>query len=109
MDHQKVFSTNIFILDDFLFDEMISHMKSYIEKKWQERPSTENWQSEPNLHTEFISELTFKPFTEMVIDASKEILNELKYDFEDIVDERSLSNFILLTSSATTLSYFTGE
>ena len=93
-DHQKIFATHLFVLDDFLFDEMISHIKSYIEKKWQERPFTENWQSEPDLHTMDISPLAFKPFAEMVIDASKEILNELKYDAEDVVITGMWANVI---------------
>jgi uncharacterized protein (TIGR02466 family) len=93
-DHQKIFSTHIFILDDFLFDEMISHMKSYIEKKWQERPNTDNWQSEPDLHTKDVSALAFKPFAEMIIDVHKEILKELKYDVEDIVITDMWANVI---------------
>ena len=93
-DHQKVFSTNIFILDDFLFEEMASHMKSYIENVWKKRTNNDNWQSEPDLHTKDVSTLAFKPFAEMIIDVSKEILNELKYDVEDIIITGMWANVI---------------
>ena len=80
MDRHQVFATNIFVQDDFLFEETSLYMKNYIQKLWQERSNTVNWQTEPNLHTK----VEFKIFADMVLDTSKEILETLDYAVEDI-------------------------
>ena len=80
MDHQKVFSTNIFVLDDFLTESVHTGIKKYIELLWKERTYDDNWQTEADLHTKPVFEnLTFK-----IYEASNEILKTLDYEVEDI-------------------------
>ena len=80
MDRHQVFATNIFVQDDFLFEETSLYMKNYIQKLWQDRSNNQNWQTEPDLHTK----VEFKIFADMVLDTSKEILETLDYAVEDI-------------------------
>ena len=50
MEHQKIFATNIFLLDDFM--PGTSEMKSYIHSLWKERNYDTNWQTKSaDLHT----------------------------------------------------------
>ena len=80
MDHQKVFATNLFVLDDFLTESVHTGIKKYIELLWKERTYDDNWQTEPDLHTKPVFEnLTFK-----IYEASNEILKTLDYEVEDI-------------------------
>ena len=81
MEHQIIFPTNLFIIDDFYnFDT--TAMKKYISDLWKERDYDDRWQTRSaNLH----KQKEFKKFVELVISTSKEILDELKYDVEDIV------------------------
>ena len=81
MEHQKVFPTNLFLIEDFYnFD--ITEMKKYISDLWVNRDYDDRWQTKSaDLH----KQKEFKKFAELVISTSKEILNELKYDVEDIV------------------------
>ena len=80
MDRHQVFATNIFVQDDFLFEETAVYMKNYIQRLWQDRSNDVNWQTEPDLHTK----VEFKIFADMVLDTSKEILETLDYAVEDI-------------------------
>ena len=88
MDRHQVFATNIFVQDDFLFEETSLYMKNYIQKLWQEKQLLQlhhkaadfNWQTESNLHTKD----EFKIFADMILDTSKEILETLDYAVEDI-------------------------
>ena len=80
MDRHQVFATNIFVQDDFLFEETSVYMKNYIQRLWQDRSNDVNWQTEPDLHTK----VEFKIFADMVLDTSKEILETLDYAVEDI-------------------------
>ena len=81
MDHQKVFATNLFLIDDF-YNSDITEMKKYISDLWVNRDYDDRWQTRSaNLH----KQREFKEFAELVISTSKEILNKLKYDVEDIV------------------------
>ena len=57
-------------------------MKKYIFDLWESRDYDNRWQTKSaNLH----KQKEFKEFTELVISTSKEILDKLKYDVEDIV------------------------
>ena len=57
-------------------------MKKYISDLWVNRDYDDRWQTRSaNLH----KQKEFKEFTELVISTSKEILDKLKYDVEDIV------------------------
>ena len=81
MEHQIIFPTNLFIIDDF-YNSDTTAMKQYISNLWTNRDYDVNWQTKSaDLH----KKKEFKKFSELVISTSKEILNILKYDVEDIV------------------------
>ena len=87
MDHQKVFYTNLFVINDFIplvtneEKQIIVGMKKYISDLWTKRDYDENWQiKSANLH----KQKEFKYFTGLVIAISKKIIKELDYEVEDI-------------------------
>ena len=81
MEHQKIFPTNLFLIEDFYKSDTTS-MKKYISDLWVNRDYDDRWQTKSaDLH----KQKEFKEFAELVILTSKEILNILKYDVEDIV------------------------
>ena len=80
MDRHQVFATNIFVQDNFVFEETATQMKNYIQRLWQEREPGNNWQTDPDLQTKE----EFKIFSDMVLERSKEIIKILDYDVEDI-------------------------
>ena len=81
MEHQLIFPTNLFLIEDF-YKSDITSMKKYISDLWVNRDYDENWQTKSaDLH----KQKEFKEFAELVISTSKEILNILKYDVEDVV------------------------
>ena len=81
MEHQLIFPTNLFLIEDFYKSDTTS-MKKYISDLWVNRDYDDRWQTKSaDLH----KQKEFKEFTELVISTSKEILDELKYDVEDIV------------------------
>ena len=88
VDHQKIFATNLFILDDFLPQVttaekyIVDGMKKYISDLWVGRKYDENWQTKSaDLH----KKKEFKYFAESVIVVSKKIINALDYSVEDII------------------------
>ena len=81
MEHQKIFPTNLFLIEEFYHSDT-NVMKKYIFDLWESRDYDNRWQTKSaNLH----KQKEFKKFTELVISTSKEILDKLKYDVEDIV------------------------
>ena len=81
MDHQKIFPTHLFLIDNF-YNSDTTEMKKYISDLWKGRNYDSNWQTQSaDLH----KQKEFKKFAELVISTSKEILNELKYNTEDVV------------------------
>ena len=81
MEHQKIFPTNLFLIEEFYYSDT-NVMKKYIFDLWENRDYDNRWQTKSaNLH----KQKEFKEFTELVISTSKEILDKLKYDVEDIV------------------------
>ena len=80
MIRHSVFATNIFVEDDFIDKSISSDMKQYIEQMWTTRAYDNNWQTEPDLHTK----PAFEKFAEKVIQKSKEQIELLDYDVEDI-------------------------
>ena len=81
MEHQIIFPTNLFLIEDF-YNSDTTAMKKYISDLWTERDYDDRWQTRSaNLH----KQKEFKEFAELVISTSKDILNELKYDVEDVV------------------------
>ena len=80
MEHQKIFATNIFLLDDFM--PGTSEMKSYIHSLWKERNYDTNWQTKSaDLHTK----QEFKNFSDLIITTGKEICVTLGYDVKDLI------------------------
>ena len=81
MEHQLIFPTNLFLIEEFYNSDTTS-MKKYIFDLWENRDYDDRWQTKSaDLH----KKKEFKKFSELVISTSKEILNILKYDVEDIV------------------------
>ena len=81
MEHQLIFPTNLFLIEDF-YKSDITAMKKYISDLWVKRDYDDRWQTKSaDLH----KQKEFKEFAELVISTSKEILDELKYDVEDVV------------------------
>jgi len=81
MEHQKIFPTNLFLIEEFYHSDT-NVMKKYIFDLWESRDYDNRWQTKSaNLH----KQKEFKEFTELVVSTSKEILDKLKYDVEDIV------------------------
>ena len=81
MEHQLIFPTNLFLIEDF-YNSDTTAMKKYISDLWVNRDYDDRWQTKSaDLH----KQKEFKEFAELVISTSKEILNILKYDVEDIV------------------------
>jgi len=81
IEHKTIFSTNLFLIDDF-YNSDTTAMKKYISDLWKERAYDDRWQTRSaDLH----KKKEFKKFAELVISTSKEVLDELKYDVEDIV------------------------
>ena len=81
MEHHKIFPTHLFLINDFYKSDMTT-MKKYISDLWVNRGYDSNWQTNSaDLH----KKNEFKEFSELVISTSKEILNELKYDVEDVI------------------------
>ena len=81
MEHQKIFPTNLFLIEEFYHSDT-NVMKKYIFDLWESRDYDNRWQTKSaNLH----KQKEFKEFTELVVSTSKEILDKLKYDVEDII------------------------
>ena len=88
MEHQKIFATNLFLIDEFIPQSttaevgIVSGMKKYISDLWTNRDYDNNWQTKSaDLHTK----KEFKYFAELVLVTSRRILKDLSYDVEDIV------------------------
>jgi len=81
IEHQLIFPTNLFLIEDF-YNSDITAMKKYISDLWVNRDYDDRWQTRSaDLH----KKKEFKKFAKLVISTSKEILDKLKYDVEDIV------------------------
>ena len=87
MDHQKIFYTNLFVIDDFIQTatnaekERIEGMKKYISDLWSKRDYDDNWLTKSaNLH----KQKEFKFFADLIILTSKRIIEQLDYKVEDI-------------------------
>jgi len=63
VDHQKLFSTHLFLYDDYYKDSR-SEMKKYISDLWKDRNYDDRWQTRSaDLH----KQKEFKEFAELVI------------------------------------------
>ena len=80
MEHQKIFATNIFILDNFI-DETDT-MKKYIADLWSSRDYDNNWQTKS---ADLQTKKEFKNFSDLIINTGKKICDTLGYDVEDLI------------------------
>jgi|TARA_R110002020_G_scaffold390582_1_gene601051 uncharacterized protein (TIGR02466 family) len=88
MQHQKIFATNLFLIDNFIDinDLRGTHstdmMKKYISDLWSKRDYDTNWQTKSaNLQTK----KEFKHFSNLIIETGKDVCKTLGYDVEDLV------------------------
>ena len=82
MEHQKIFATNLFLIDDFIPEKDTQGMKDYISNLWKNRDYDNNWQTKSaNLHKQSM----FYNFSKAVLDTSKQIIKKLDYDVDDII------------------------
>ena len=88
MDHQQIFPTNIFLVDNFIplitptEKSDVAGMKKYISDLWSNRDYDNNWQTKSaDLH----KKPEFQRFASLVKQYSKNICNHLSYDVDDIV------------------------
>ena len=80
MDHQKVFSTNIFIKDNYLTPQRLPAMQEEIHKLYAHRKHNDNWQTGSKLHLEE----PFKWFATTVGTTAFDIIDKLNYNVEQI-------------------------
>ena len=88
MEHQKIFYTNLFLLDDFVPQvtstekKIVNDMKKYISDLWANREYDNNWQTKSaDLH----KQKEFRSFAGLVLTTTKKIIDTLDYDVEDIM------------------------
>ena len=100
MEHQKIFATNLFLIDNFvdIGDLRGTHstdmMKKYISDLWDKRDYDTNWQTKSaNLQTK----KEFKHFSDLVIDTGKDICKTLSYDVEDLIITDMWANVLKTT------------
>ena len=87
MDHQKVFSTHIFVKDNYLAPQRLPAMQEEIVKLWNEktgynelRKRLTNWQTSYDL----AENQTFKWFAQDIYKTAFDIFDKLNYDVQDI-------------------------
>ena len=77
MDHQELFSTHLFIKDNYTTPDRINTMRREVMNLYKEKP---NWQSSPNLDKNEV----FKDFNKDISRSSFEILDKLDYKADEI-------------------------
>ena len=77
MDHQELFSTHLFIKDNYTTSDRINTMRREVMDLYKEKP---NWQSSPNLDKNKV----FKDFNKDISKSSFEILDKLDYKADEI-------------------------
>jgi len=80
MDHQKVFSTHIFVKDNFLAPQRVNVMQEEMRILYEKRKHNNNWQTGPDLDKS-------QPFSWFAQDIGKsafDIFDKLNYDVKDI-------------------------
>ena len=89
MDHHKLFSTHLFVFDNFLDGVQhkadVEDMKCYISTAWEKRNYDNNWQTK-SANLQHQSE--FKLFSDTIIQSNKDILKLLNYNVEDVTIRR---------------------
>ena len=80
MDHQKVFSTHIFVKDNYLAPQRLPAMWDQINELYAHGKRNNNWQTGPDLHkTE-----PFKWFANDIGKTAFDIFDKLNYNVQDI-------------------------
>ena len=80
MDHQKVFSTHIFVKDNYLAPQRLPAMWDQINELYAHGKRNNNWQTGPDLHkTE-----PFKWFANDIGKTAFDIIDKLNYNVQDI-------------------------
>ena len=80
MDHQKVFSTHIFVKDNYLAPQRLPAMWDQINELYAHGKRNNNWQTGPDLHkTE-----PFKWFANDIGKTAFDIIDKLNYNVEQI-------------------------
>ena len=80
MDHQKVFSTNIFVKDDYLTPQRLPAMQEEIYTLYKQREQNNNWQTNADLH----KKEPFKWFATDIGETAFDIIDKLDYNVEEI-------------------------
>jgi uncharacterized protein (TIGR02466 family) len=83
MERQKIFSTNIFIEDNFLQPQRLPAMQEEIERLYKQRTYSDNWQTSPDLDKEDSSG-AFKWFAKDVSKAAFDVFDTLDYNVDEI-------------------------
>ena len=83
MERQKVFSTNIFVKDEFIVPQRLPAMQEEIERLYKQRTYNNNWQTSPDLDKEDSSG-AFKWFAKDVSKAAFDVFDTLDYDVDEI-------------------------
>jgi len=83
MERQKVFSTNIFVKDEFIVPQRLPAMQEEIERLYKQRTYNDNWQTSPDLDKEDSSG-AFKWFAKDVSKAAFDVFDTLDYDVDEI-------------------------
>ena len=83
MERQKVFSTNIFVKDEFIVPQRLPAMQEEIERLYKQRTYNDNWQTSPDLDKEDSSG-AFKWFAKDISKAAFDVFDTLDYDVDEI-------------------------
>ena len=83
MERQKVFSTNIFVKDEFIVPQRLPAMQEEIERLYKQKTYNDNWQTSSNLDKEDSSG-AFKWFAKDVSKAAFDVFDTLDYDVDEI-------------------------
>ena len=117
MEHQKIFATNIFLLDNFIPQVTASEvsavitMKKYISELWSQRDYDDNWQTKSaNLHTK----KEFKHLSSLIVKTGKDIcktqqnskINNIVYSVTPNEKKNFDKNFHYLTDIDTIINMF---
>ena len=93
MERQKIFSTNIFIKDEFLDPHRLPAMQEEIEKLYKQRTYNDNWQTSPDLDKEDPSG-AFKWFAKDISKAAFNIFDTLDYNVDEIEITGMWANYL---------------
>ena len=88
LQQHKLFPTNIFLIDDVIDNNNLTLIKKDILNNYNVEKS--NWQSQSNLHTI----KTYNVLTNSIIQYTKQVFDNLKYEYEKFVITDMWSNVL---------------